>query len=55
MENFIVIAVVLVILGCAIGYIVKAKEKGVKCVGCPYAETCGKGTESCSCSCNTNK
>ena len=32
MENFIVIAVVLVILGCAIGYIVKAKRKGVKVV-----------------------
>ena len=47
MENFIVIAVVLIILGCAIGYIVKAKKKGVKCVGCPYAETCGK--ENCTC------
>ena len=47
MDNFIVIAVILVILGCAIGYIVKAKKKGVKCVGCPYAETCGK--ENCSC------
>ncbi len=55
MENFIVIAVIVVILGCAIGYIVKAKKKGVKCVGCPYAETCEKETTSCSCNCNMDK
>ena len=51
MENFIVIAVIVVILGCAIGYIIKAKKKGAKCVGCPYAETCGKGKNNCD-SCN---
>ncbi len=55
MENFIVIAVVLIILGCAVAYIVKAKKKGVKCVGCPYAETCGKGTENYSCNNVNNK
>ena len=38
MDNFIVIAVVVLILGCAIAYIVKEKKKGVRCVGCPYAE-----------------
>ena len=47
MENFIVIAVILLILCCAIAYIVKAKKKGVKCVGCPYAETCGKSKNDC--------
>ncbi len=51
MENFIVIAVVVLILGSAIAYIVKEKKKGAKCVGCPYAETCGKSNNSCSCNC----
>lgn len=40
MENFIVIAILVVIIGCAIAYVVKAKKKGVKCVGCPNAEMC---------------
>ncbi len=40
MENFIIIAILVVIIGCAIAYVVKAKKKGVKCVGCPNAEMC---------------
>ena len=52
MDNFIVIAVVVLILGCAIAYIVKEKKKGVKCVGCPYVETCGKNKNDCD-SCKT--
>lgn len=55
MENFLIIAIIVLIIGCAIAYIVKAKKKGVKCVGCPYASTCGKGTEGCSCNSNSNK
>ena len=55
MENFIIVIVVALILGCSLAYVIKAKKKGVKCVGCPYAETCGKNTENNSCSCNTNK
>lgn len=43
MENFIVIVILIVILGSAITYIVKAKKKGVKCIGC-----------SASCSCSGN-
>ena len=52
MDNFIVIAVVVLILGCAIAYIVKEKKKGVKCVGCPYAETCVNNKNDCD-SCKT--
>lgn len=55
MENILIIAVVVLVIGCATAYIVRAKKKGVKCVGCPYAETCGKGTENCSCNCNSDK
>jgi len=45
MENLIIIAILLVITGLAAGYIIKAKKKGKKCIGCPYADTCG----TCNC------
>ena len=47
MENYIIIAVLVVILGAAIGYIVKAKKRGEKCIGCPHAKTCN--SENCNC------
>lgn len=40
MKNLIVIAVIIVILGLAIGYIIKQKKKGVKCIGCPSGGNC---------------
>lgn len=48
MTDLIVIAVVLIILGLASGYIVRAKRCGVKCIGCPSGKTCGKS----GCCCN---
>lgn len=41
MDDLILIAVILLILGGAVAYIVKAKKRGVKCIGCPSAKTCG--------------
>ena len=40
MENFIVIAILVLIIGCATAYIVKEKKKGIKCIGCPNAKMC---------------
>lgn len=60
MDNFIIIAVILVIVGLAGAYVYKAKKKGVKCVGCPDSGSCphnsndsqAKCSGSCSsCSC----
>lgn len=48
MENIVIIALLVVILGFAIRYIVKAKKNGGKCIGCPNAKTCN------SCNCNKN-
>ena len=48
MENFIIIAVLVVILVLAVGYIVKAKKNGEKCIGCPNAKQCSK-KNNCSC------
>ncbi len=43
----IVISIILiVVLGGAAAYVIRAKKKGVKCVGCPYAKECGG---KCSC------
>ncbi len=40
-EDIILIVVLVAIIGGAVAYIVKAKKKGVKCIGCPAAKTCG--------------
>lgn len=42
MANFIAGSIVVVCLAAAITYIVKAKKKGVKCIGCPHAGQCSK-------------
>jgi len=44
MENFIILAILIVVVGAAILYIYKEKKKGRKCIGCPYS-----GCKSCSC------
>lgn len=46
MENIIIIAVVALIVGLALGYIYKEKKKGKACIGCPFAGSCGSGTSS---------
>ncbi len=53
MEDFLVLAVLTIILVSAIIYVARAKKKGVKCVGCPNAKNCSKNTENGSCGCNS--
>ena len=48
MIDIIVIALLALTVGGAVGYIVWQKKKGQKCIGCPYAHACGKGP-SCDC------
>lgn len=40
MEDFIIIAIVVLILILAVGYIINEKRKGNKCIGCPNAKEC---------------
>ncbi len=55
--DIIAILAIVLILGGAILYIVKAKKSGVKCIGCPHSKVCksnqkkntGCNGESCSC------
>ena len=54
MENFIIIAVVLVIVGLASWYVIKAKKSGKKCIGCPDSGSCNGKCCDCN-SCETKK
>ena len=42
MEDIIAIVIIVLILFLAIFYIIRAKKKGQKCIGCPYAKKCNK-------------
>lgn len=58
MTDIIVAGILIVILGIAIAYILKEKKKGVKCIGCPFAETCSsrnRSSSSDSCECHSEK
>ena len=51
MENFIIIGIVAVIIAAAVIYIVRAKKKGQKCIGCPHGGNCSKNNASSGCCC----
>ena len=57
MTDYIIIAVLVVIIGAAVAYLIRAKKRGVKCVGCPDGGSCGGncGEGGCSCGCGTDK
>ena len=40
MKDFIVLIIIAVIIALASGYIIKAKKRGQKCIGCPYSKEC---------------
>ena len=40
MKDLILAALLLIIIGSAIIYIIRAKRRGAKCIGCPSATTC---------------
>ncbi len=50
--DIIVSAILVLIIGGAIAYIVKSKKNGQKCIGCPNAKQCGG---KCGCNCETEK
>lgn len=57
--DYIIIAIIGVIIGAAVGYIIKAKKSGKKCIGCPDSGSCSSCGSSCSgctgCSCGAQK
>ncbi len=49
--NLIIVAVIVLVLGSVVFYIVREKKRGSKCIGCPYAKTCPKASQG-GCSAN---
>lgn len=58
MTDYIVAGILVIIIGLAVGYLVKAKKRGVKCIGCPAGCKCSGKSEGdcngggCSCHCD---
>ena len=40
MENMIAVLVIVILVGSAAAYLIKAKRSGVKCIGCPAGGNC---------------
>jgi len=49
--DYIAIAAIVLIIGAAVFYIVRAKLRGDGCVGCPHSKQCGG---KCGCGCNSS-
>jgi radical SAM protein with 4Fe4S-binding SPASM domain len=41
LENVIIIFVLLATVSLSLFYIIREKKRGAKCIGCPYAKSCG--------------
>lgn len=48
MLDFIIIAILLLIVGTASYYIYRAKKSGKKCIGCPDSGACSGHCSQCS-------
>ncbi len=47
MTDFIIAAVLVLIVGAAVLYIWKAKKSGKKCIGCPDGCSCNNKNNNC--------
>ncbi|MBQ6889225.1 MAG: FeoB-associated Cys-rich membrane protein [Lachnospiraceae bacterium] len=56
MTDLIIALILLVIIGAATAYIVKAKKSGAKCIGCPAGGNCsGRNNGQCGCHTDTKE
>jgi len=51
MTDFIIIAVIAVLVIAAGRYVYKAKKSGAKCIGCSVGSCCSGKEGGCSCGC----
>ena len=49
--EIIAIVLILLIVGGAVAYIVKAKRSGQRCIGCPDSKTCSGHCSGCNGAC----
>lgn len=57
MADFIVAGILLIMIGAAITYLIKAKKSGAKCIGCPAGGKCSGNKDvhsGCGCHVDTN-
>ena len=53
--EIIAIALIVLIVGGAVAYIVKAKKSGKKCIGCPDSGSCPHAKSGgCQCGCGSD-
>lgn len=53
MTDFIIVAILAVIIGSAARYVYKAKKSGAKCIGCAVEGSCpSKSGQACGCGCS---
>ena len=54
--DILVLLIIALVVGGAIYYIIRAKQRGQKCIGCPDAKTCSGNCAAChTCSCEEQK
>lgn len=49
LTDYVIIAIVVLILGLAAFYVYKAKKSGKKCIGCPDSDSCSGNCGGCCC------
>ena len=52
-ESVIPILLIVLIVGFAVAYIIRAKKSGQKCIGCPDSKTCSGNCSACSGGCQS--
>ncbi len=52
--DIIAIVAIVLIIGAAVAYIIKAKKSGKKCIGCPDSCSCNKKDDTAQGSCTGN-
>lgn len=48
MENVIIVLIIAAIISLAVWYVIRAKKKGKKCIGCPDSGTCSGDCPGCT-------
>lgn len=54
MTDYILLAVIVIIVGAAVAYIIREKKRGSKCIGCPNGGACSGSCNGCSGSCSSD-
>ncbi|MBQ9968075.1 MAG: FeoB-associated Cys-rich membrane protein [Oscillospiraceae bacterium] len=49
MTDIILIVILAVIVAAAAAYVIRAKKKGQKCIGCPHSGSCPSAQSGCRC------